>query len=74
MAMRAALKTNNPVDLSFAQALLHDAGIGNVVFDAEMSIMDGSMGMLPRRLMVADEDFSAATAILRDGLMGYRPP
>jgi hypothetical protein len=72
--MRAVLKTNDPVDLSYAQALLADAGIENAVFDAEASVMDGSAGMLPRRLMVANEDFSAAIAILRAGLNGFRPP
>lgn len=66
--MRAVLKTNNPVQLDFAQALLRDAGIGAVVFDNDMSIMDGSLGILPRRLMVTDEDFTRAQGILRDEL------
>ena len=72
--MRAVLKTNNPVDLSYAQALLIDADIACVVFDAEASVMDGSIGLLPRRLMVADEDEAGAIGILQDGLMGYLPP
>jgi hypothetical protein len=72
--MLAVLKTTNPVDLSFAQALLNDAGIPNVVFDSEMSIMDGSMGFLPRRLMVPNDNYLAAVDILRDGIAGYRPP
>ena len=66
--MRAVLKTNNPVLLNFAEVLLKDAGLESVVFDGEASVMDGSMGMLPRRLMVADEDFARAQAILRDGI------
>jgi hypothetical protein len=66
--MRAVLKTNNPVLLNFAEVLLADAGLGTVVFDGEMSVMDGSLGILPRRLMVADEDFARAQAILRDGI------
>ncbi|MBU6299254.1 MAG: DUF2007 domain-containing protein [Alphaproteobacteria bacterium] len=66
--MRAVLKTNNPVQLSFAEVLLMDAGIRAVVFDGEMSVMDGSLGVLPRRLMVADEDFDRAMAVLRDGM------
>lgn len=66
--MRAILKTNNPVLLNFAEVLLRDAGIQAVVFDAEASIMDGSMGMLPRRLMVDDEDEARARTILSAGL------
>ncbi|MDE2182982.1 MAG: DUF2007 domain-containing protein [Alphaproteobacteria bacterium] len=66
--MRAVLKTNDPVKLNFAQALLRDAEIAAVVFDAEMSIMDGNLGILPRRLMVADEDFAKAETVLREGL------
>ena len=67
--MRAVLKTNNPVQLNFAEVLLADAGLQYVVFDSEMSVMDGSLGILPRRLMVADEDFARAQAILRNGIM-----
>ena len=66
--MRAVLKTNNPVQLNFAEVLLTDACLQYVVFDSEMSVMDGSLGILPRRLMVADEDFSRAQAILRNGM------
>ncbi len=66
--MRAVLKTNDPVRLSFAQVLLVDAGIHAVVFDGEMSAMDGSVGILPRRLMVSDDDFGRAMAVLQEGL------
>ena len=66
--MRPILKTNDPVQLNYAQVLLADAEIHAVVFDTDMGIMDGSIGILPRRLMVADEDFAKAQEILRDGL------
>ncbi len=66
--MRAILKTNDPVLLNFAEVLLRDAGIHTVVFDAEASVMDGSMGMLPRRLMVADDDLARARTVLNEGL------
>ena len=66
--MRALLKTNNPVVLDFAEVLLRDAGIAAVVFDAAASVMDGSLGMLPRRLMVEDEDYERARGVLSDGL------
>src|ERR1041385_4231394 len=64
--MRPVLKTNNPVLLSFAQNLLSDADIESVVFDENASVMDGSLGILPRRLMVPDDDFERAKAILTE--------
>lgn len=71
--MKAVLKTNDAVLLSFAQSILKDAGIENEVFDANASIMDGSLGMLPRRLVVADEDFAQAQRILREALGAAAP-
>lgn len=66
--MRPVLKTNNPVLLSFAQTLLRDAQIESVVFDENASVMDGSLGILPRRLMVADDDFVRGQTVLREGI------
>lgn len=66
--MRDVLKTNDPVLLNFAEALLADAGIQAVVFDTHMSIMDGSLGVLPRRLMVSEEDYVRAKEVLADAL------
>ena len=63
--MRDVLKTTNPVLLNFAANLLSQEGIESVVFDAHASVMDGSMGFLPRRLMVLDEDFARADQLLR---------
>ena len=71
--MRDVLKTNDPVLLSFAEALLADAGIRAVVFDTHMSIMDGSLGVLPRRLMVPDEDYDRAKTVLTGALPGVVP-
>ena len=71
--MRAILKTNNPVTLSYASHLLHEAGIASEVFDENASVMDGSMGFLPRRLMVLDEDFSRADRLLREAVPEAMP-
>lgn len=68
--MRDVLKTNDAVLLNFAEALLADAGISAVVFDTHMSIMDGSLGVLPRRLMVPEEDYARAKSILAGALPG----
>ena len=59
------LKTTDPVVLDFAANVLSQEGIESVVFDAHASVMDGSMGFLPRRLMVLDEDFARAETLLR---------
>lgn len=72
--MRAVLKTNDPVALSFAQHVLAEAEIACIVFDSEASIMDGSLGVVPRRLMVADGDAAAATAALRAAMPAFAPP
>jgi hypothetical protein len=66
--MKLVLKTNNPVQLDFAEALLNDAGIETFRLDEHASVMDGSLGVLPRRLMVADEDLTRAETLLKDGL------
>ena len=71
--VREILKTNNPVELNFAQVVLKDAGIEAVVFDANMSVMDGSMVILPQRLMVANEDENRARAILKDAFAAPSP-
>lgn len=63
--MRPILSTNDPVRLSFIVALLADAGIETVVFDTHASVADGSIGAIPRRLMVDDAQHARATMILR---------
>ena len=42
--MKELLRTNDPVELSFVQALLKDSGIESIVFDQHTSIMEGSIG------------------------------
>ena len=53
------------VVLNYAANVLEQEGIEAVVFDTHASVMDGSMGFLPRRLMVLDEDFDRAQKLLR---------
>jgi hypothetical protein len=64
--MKAVIKTNDPVLLSFAANVLEQEGIAHAVFDENASVMDGSAGFLPRRLMVLDEDYAAAERLLRE--------
>ena len=62
--MKELVRTNDPVLLSWLQALLKDAGIGSNIFDTHTSILEGSAGAIPRRLVVADLDFGAAKKVL----------
>ena len=68
--MEEVLRSNDPALLSFAAALLSGEDIEAQVFDVHMSIMDGSIGILPRRVMVVSEDAEEARAILRDNGLG----
>lgn len=64
------MRTNDPVVLSFAESLLRDAGLNFFVADRNMSVLEGTIGILPRRLMVAEEDAAQARRILRDAGIG----
>jgi hypothetical protein len=64
--MRVVTATNDPVRLSFLAALLADAGIETFVLDQHASAVEGSVGAIQRRLMVATEDYSRARRILLD--------
>ena len=59
--------------ISYASDILSQEGIESVVFDTHASVMDGSMGFLPRRLMVLDEDFARAEALLREAVPDAMP-
>ena len=64
--MKELIRTNDAVLISFVESLLKDAGIGCMVADQNMSVLDGSIGILPRRVMVLEEDMTAARRILAD--------
>jgi hypothetical protein len=64
--MRELLRTNDPTVIAFATAILDGEGIEVFQMDVHMSVLEGSIGILPRRLMVRDADHFRAAAILRD--------
>lgn len=66
--MKELLRTNDVVLLSFVSALLRDAAIEPTVLDTHTSILEGSIGAIPRRLMVADADHVRARALLDEAL------
>ncbi|OHV85545.1 DUF2007 domain-containing protein [Ensifer sp. LCM 4579] len=62
--MKELIRTNDAVLLSFAESLMKDAGIACFVADRDMSILEGSLGLLPRRFLVAEVDAERARRIL----------
>jgi len=64
--MEEILRTNDPTEIAFAQALLRGEDIECFVMDVHMSVMEGSIGIFPRRLMVHRSDAFRARAILTD--------
>jgi hypothetical protein len=62
--MEELLRSNDPVYLSFVRHVLSEAGIHHLVFDEHMSVLEGSIGVLPRRILVAAEDLEEARLAL----------
>jgi len=62
--MKELLRSNDPVLLSWVQALLTDARIQAVLLDLHTSIIEGSISAIPRRVMVNDDDFARARALI----------
>ena len=65
-SMIEIVRTNDAVVISFVEVLLRDAGIEVLIADQNMSVLDGSIGVLPRRILVTDEDAEEARAIMAD--------
>jgi hypothetical protein len=64
--MKELLRTNDPTIVSFATALLKAEDIECFTLDVHMSVLEGNIGIMPRRLMVIDADLFRARAILKD--------
>lgn len=68
--MKELVRTNDITVIAYATALLEAEDIAVFQMDVHMSVLEGSIGLLPRRLMVADRDHFLASAILRDHGIG----
>jgi hypothetical protein len=64
--MKELLRTNDLVRLSWAQALLSEAGIECLVLDQHTSLVEGSIGAIQRRLMVDERDHARARQLIAD--------
>ena len=69
--MKELVRTNDPVLVSAVVALLDAAGIEHLVLDQNMSVLEGSIGILPRRLLVPDTVVRVAQGLLRDAGLGH---
>lgn len=64
--MKELFRSNDPVKLSWLQALLSDSGIHCLLLDNHASVIEGSIGAIQRRLMVADDDLESAVQLLSE--------
>ena len=68
--MEELIRTNDIVLISFVEALLRDAGIEPWVADQNMSVIEGSLGVLQRRIMVPADDLAQARRVLTEAGIG----
>lgn len=68
------MRTNNAVSISFAAALLTEEGIAHFVADTNMSVLDGSIGILPQRVMVDGDELMRARQLMKDAGLGHELP
>jgi len=64
--MKQLLRSTDPTVIAFARALLQGEDIDCFEMDVNMSVLEGSIGIFPRRLMVRDADLAAARVVLND--------
>jgi Putative prokaryotic signal transducing protein len=69
--MREIVRTNDAVLITAIEALLKGADIRHLVLDQNMSVLDGSLNMLPRRIVVDDENVQRARRLLTDAGLGH---
>ncbi|MEA2930219.1 MAG: hypothetical protein QOG38_2647 [Hyphomicrobiales bacterium] len=69
--MRELVRTNDIVLISAIEALLRGANIAYVVLDQNMSVLEGSLGMLPRRVLVDEGRVDRARKLLQEAGLGH---
>ncbi len=69
--MREIVRTNDAVLVTAVEALLKGAGIEPFILDQNMSVLEGSLGVLPRRVLVADEHEKRARQLLVDAGLAH---
>jgi len=69
--LRELVRTNDAVLISAIEALLNGARIAHMVVDQNMSVMEGSIGIFPRRILVGEDQVEAARRLLQDAGFGH---
>ncbi|MBD1547985.1 DUF2007 domain-containing protein [Roseibium aggregatum] len=69
--MEELLRTNDPVLISFLESLLGEAGIRYFVADDNMSILEGSISMIPRRVLVDGDQIARARQLIIDAGLAH---
>ncbi|MGA2129095.1 MAG: DUF2007 domain-containing protein [Xanthobacteraceae bacterium] len=69
--MRELVRTNDMVLVTVIEALLNGARIEHVVLDQNMSVLEGSLGILPRRILVSEADARVARRVLVDAGLAH---
>lgn len=64
--MKELLRSTDPTIMAFASALLEGEDIDCFQMDVNMSILEGGIGIFPRRLMVHADDYEDALVVMRD--------
>jgi hypothetical protein len=65
-SMRALVLTNDAVLLSFIETLLQEAGVESLILDRHISLLEGSIGAFPRRMVVSEDDWPRAARVLKE--------
>jgi hypothetical protein len=68
--VRELVRTNDAVLISAIEALLKSADIGHLIVDQNMSVLEGSIGIFPRRILVDTDEFQAARRLLTEAGFG----
>ena len=69
--MHELVRTNDAVLVSAIEALLEGAAIPHLVFDRNMSVLEGSLGILPRRILVEEDYAARARRLLTDAGLAH---
>lgn len=68
--MKEIIRTNNPALLTYVEALLKEAGVAFYIADQMISVVEGSIGAFPRRVLVAEDDEARARLVLAEADLG----
>ncbi|HXX50585.1 MAG TPA: DUF2007 domain-containing protein [Xanthobacteraceae bacterium] len=68
--MRELVRTTDPVLISAIEALLNGARIEHMIVDQNMSVLEGSIGIFPRRILVREDEIHIARRLLEEAGFG----